>query len=141
MAWKTGALCAPVFAVQRRESFLLSWTEYRQSTLYTEKVSGYDLNYEVVDVKAPFLYDFVKEGILAQRQDEVHDGFVFVDHYEPVDPASWKAREVYQLHWSDTILDTYLVYWEGRIVEIQFYWTPTPEQIRLAAELLAPKGA
>ena len=125
----------------RQESFLLSRTEYSQSPLLTEEASGYDLDYEVVDVKAPFLYEFVKEGILSRRQDEIYDGFVFTDHYEPVDPTPWNAREVYQLHWSGSVMDTYLVCWEGRIVEIRFYWPPTSEQIRRAAEILAPEGA
>ena len=34
--------------------------------------------------------------------------------------------------------DTYLVCWEKRIVEIKFYWTPTREQIQIAAERLRP---
>lgn len=63
---------------------------------------------------------------------------MFVDHFEPVDPALWGAEEAYQLHWSDSILDTYLVCWDNRIVEITFYWQPTQEQIETAAERLGP---
>ena len=65
-------------------------------------------------------------------------GIVFTDHYEPADPAPWGAQEAYQVYFSDSFLNTYLVCWEERIVEIKFYWEPTPEQIRLAAEKLSP---
>lgn len=116
-----------------QESFLLSHAEYSQDTLFTSPDSQYCLHYEIMDVKAPFLYDVVKQGLLRARQDEVHDDFVFTDHYEPVDPSPWKAEEAYQLHWSDSILDTYLVCWDTRIVEITFFWAPTLEEIQTAA--------
>ena len=76
--------------------------------------------------------------MLHGRQDEIHNGVVFVDHFEPVDPALRGAEAVYQLHWDDSILDTYLVCWDTRIVELKFYWEPTKEQIQTAAELLCP---
>lgn len=75
-----------------------------------------------------------------ERQDEIHDDFVFEDHFEEIDPTPWGAEEAYQLHWSDSILDTYLVCWETRILEIKFYWQPTGEQIQIAAERLKPSA-
>lgn len=123
---------------RRQESWLVSYGDYRQDLLPGQEVNGYDLRYEITDVKAAFLYDFLKNRILRERQDEVHDGVVFVDHFEPVDPAPWDAEAVYQLHWSDTVLNTYLVCWENRIAEIQFYWEPTPEQLQTAAAKLKP---
>lgn len=89
-----------------------------------------------MDVKIPFLYDTVKDAMLNERQDEVHGDVIFIDHYEPIDAAIWEASAAYQLHWSDSILDTYLICWENRIVEIKFYWTPTPEQIEVVVEKL-----
>ena len=113
---------------------------YRQDLLYGQEIRGYDLSYEIIDVKLPILYDFIKDRILKERQDEIYDDFVFVDHFEPVDPTLWSADEVYQLHWSDGILNTYLVCWENRLVEIKFYWQPTQEQIQIAAEYLRPSA-
>lgn len=121
-----------------QESPLVAYGDYRQDLLYGQEIQRYDLSYEITDVKLPILYDFIKERLLKERQDEVHDGFVFIDHFEAIDPTPWDAEEVYQLHWSDSILDTYLVCWENRIVEIKFYWQPSQEQIQTAAEHLNP---
>ena len=38
-------------------------------------------------------------------------------------------------------MNTYLVCWENRIVEIQFYWEPTQEQIQIAAAQLKPSAS
>ena len=121
-----------------QESPLLAYGDYRQDLLYGQQVRGYELSYEITDVKVPLLYGFIRDRLVHERQDEIHDGFVFVDHFQPVDPAPWEALEAYQLHWSDSVLDTYLVCWEGRIVEITFYWSPTRAQIQAAAEALKP---
>lgn len=117
-----------------QESPLLAYGDYRQDLLFTEEIQGYELRYEITDVKVPFLYDFVKDGFIRDNQDEVLEKYLI-----PVDPAPWEAEEVYQVSWRDGVLDdTYLVCWEKRIVEIKFYWTPTREQIQIAAERLRP---
>ena len=117
-----------------QESPLLAYGDYRQDLLFTEEIQGYELRYEITDVKVPFLYDFVKDGFIRDNQDEVLEKYLI-----PVDPAPWEAEEVYQVSWSGGVLDdTYLVCWEKRIVEIKFYWTPTQEQIQIAAERLKP---
>lgn len=122
-----------------QETFLLSSTEYRQYAILTDGNDNIDerkLEYTVTEVKQDFLYDFIKQAVLNSRQDEVHDDFVFTDHYEPIDASIWIADGAYQLHWSDSVLNTYLIFWGNRIVEIKFYWEPTPEQIAIAVEKL-----
>lgn len=121
-----------------QESPLVAYGDYRQDLLYGQEIRGYRLSYEITDVKLPFLYGWIKDSLIRERQDEIYDDGVFVDHFEPVDPTQWGADEVYQLHWSDSILDTYLVCWDNRIVEITFYWQPTREQLQRAAECLRP---
>ncbi len=120
----------------QQESILLSYGKYRQDILFTENVGNYEIKYEIVDVKIPALYNFIKGRLVNTRQDEVHGDVIFTDHFEPIDPTLWNAQEVYQLHWSDSILDTYLVCWENRIVEITFFWEPTNEEIVIASEKL-----
>ncbi len=117
-----------------QESPLLAYGDYRQDLLYGQEVRGYELRYEITHVKVPLLYDFVKDGFIRDNQDEVLEKYL-----TPVDPAPWNAQEVYQVSWRDGELDdSYLVCWEKRIVEIKFYWTPTQEQIQIAAERLRP---
>lgn len=123
-----------------QETFLLSKTEYHQYVIPVRgvyKPEQRELSYTVIDVKQGFLQNFFRNAALNARQDETNDDVVFIDHYEPVDATVWNADAAYQLHWSDSVLDTYLVFWGNRIVEIQFYWEPTPEQIALAAEKLS----
>ena len=122
-----------------QETFLLSSTEYRQYAVPTDgndNVDERNLVYTVTEVKQDFMYDFIKRAVLNSRQDEVHDNFVFTDHYEPIDASIWNADDAYQLHWSDSVLNTYLIFWGNRIVEIKFYWEPTPAQIAITAEKL-----
>ncbi len=118
------------------ETILVSRSEYRQDHVKGGPAGLKDLAYTIVDIKFPFLYDTVKQAMLDERQDEIHGDHVFIDHYEPIDATIWEASAAYQLHWSDSILNTYLICWENRIVEIKFYWEPTPEQIAIAVEKL-----
>jgi len=123
-----------------QETFLLSSTEYRQYAVPVEgndKLNERELKYTVTEVKRDVLYDFIKEAMLNAHQDELHDGYVFTDHYEPADASIWNADDAYQLHWSDSVMNTYLIFWGNRIVEIDFFWEPTLEQISIAAEKLA----
>ena len=119
-----------------QETFLLSRCEYEQRPLFNQEERDYQLSYTVTDIKLPFLYNFIRQSLLEEHQDEAVDGYVFVDHYEPIDAAPWDAQAAYQVYREDGPRDTYLICWESRMVEIHFYWTPTPEQIRTAAELL-----
>lgn len=123
--------------MDHQETGLVSYTRYEQRALYTEPREVPNLSYTIIDIKATFLRDYIRQAVLNSRQDEVHDDFIFTDHYEPVDASIWGADEVYQLHWSDSILDTYLLFRDNRIVEIKFYWEPTAEQISTVAEILS----
>ena len=121
---------------KHNETLLVSRSEYRQDYVKGGPEGLKDLAYTIVDIKLPILYDTIKEAMLRERQDEVHGDVIFIDHYEPIDASLWEASVAYQLHWSDSILDTYLICWDNRIVEIKFYWDPTPEQIEIVVEKL-----
>ena len=124
------------------ESLLLGQFVMRQhprfdAVNYTEMP---DLEYTITEIKLPFLYEFCKNSLLNERKDEkTVDGQVdFYDHYEPVDPTPWKAKEAYRLYWSyGHFIDRYLLCYEKRIVEIMFYWEPTPEQMAITADKLS----
>jgi len=122
-----------------KETFLLSNTEYRQYAVpvgENDAIDECELEYTVTEAKWDFLYAPIKQAVLDSRQDELHGDFVFTDHYEPVDASPWNADDAYQLHWSDSVMNTYLICWGNRIVELKFYWEPTLEQIAIAAEKL-----
>lgn len=122
-----------------KESFLLSSTEYSQYAVPVDgndRVDERELEYTVTEVKWDWLYGFVRQAILESRQDEVHGDFVLTDHYEPVDPVPWGADDAYQVNFSDSMLNTWLLFRGNRIVELTFYWEPTPEQLEKAARAL-----
>lgn len=119
-----------------QSGFLLTREEYRQDLLPDQEIHNYEMTYTLYRPANGWVYDTVRRSLLNSRQDEVGDGYVFTDHYQQIDPAPWNAREAYQLYWSDSVLDTYLVCWEDKILEIKFYWQPTPDQIARAAEIL-----
>ena len=98
-----------------------------------------DLGYTLTIVKVPALYDLCKKTLLNQRRSAADKkGVIFIDHYEEIDAAPWLAEQAYQLHWSESVLNQYLLCYEDRIIEIEFDWTPTEEQMQIVAEKLNP---
>jgi len=122
-----------------QQTLLCAHSQYKQQALPlagNDPGTADDLAYALTQVRLPFLYEPIKKALLNTRQDEVFDDFVFINHYEAVDPSLWLAEEVYQLHWSDSVLETYLVCWEEGFAEITFYWQPSEEEISRAAQML-----
>lgn len=98
-----------------------------------------DLNYEVVIVKAPFLYNLCKNDFinwLERDNDKLPEKYW--DIYQPVDPTPWGATEVYQRYSSGEPINQFLICWADRIVEIDFDWdwVITDDLISIAAEHL-----
>lgn len=115
-----------------QESFLLAQTRYLQDRLLSDpKVSPapVELNYTVVEVKAPFLYDLCRQELLADPPLD--------EEYRPVDPAPWGAAEAYQRYWGQEPMGGYLLCYPKRLVKITFYNIElTPEQMGIAGEKL-----
>lgn len=89
-------------------------------------------------VKIPVIYNFCKNCIVNKDKDRIDtEGNILTNHYEKIDAAPWKAKEAYQLHWSDGILDKYILCYENCIVKIDFDWEPTDNQKEIVAEKLS----
>ena len=97
-----------------------------------------DLDYTLIEVKFSPLYDTFREELLTQYEDR-ND---YTDHqyfFTLIDPGPWQAEEAYQLYWgSNEPMEEYLIFWEDSILEINFEWTPTQEQMTIVAEKLNP---
>ena len=119
-----------------KQTFLLSQAQYRQRYIQGGPEGLGDLEYTVVDIKLPILYDAVKQSMLNKRQDNEQGKHIFINHYEPVDVTIWNAVEAYQFKTRDGFLNIYLVCWENRIIEINFAWEPTTKEITVAVEKL-----
>ena len=99
------------------------------------------LDYVIVIVKAPFLYDWCKEALYYRADDTLDDTWPddMKQVYKSISPAPWKAAEAYRLHFFDgTPRYRYLLCYENYLVDIQFDQELTEEQIAIVAEKLTP---
>ncbi len=118
------------------ESLFVKRTEYRHWPV-PDGQRAPSLEYTVTQVKLPFLYGFLRDGLLRQETDVFQNGtLVFEDHYVPIDPGPWGAEKAYQVMTEGDLMNRYLACYEDRFLEIRFDWPPTEEQIRLAVEKL-----
>lgn len=97
------------------------------------------LKYQAVAVKAPMLYERCKDELLDDFAHNyghpVPEDENWRSHVE-VDASHWGAREAYQLKLGETLQERYLLCYEDRIVEIDFDWEVTPEQMQIVGEKL-----
>jgi hypothetical protein len=126
--------------LKRSETFLLATIEAMQHPrLGVENHAATPhLEYTVVIVKAPFLYDLCKSRMF-DEQDESDDADTppeFQSTYEPMDVSPWNAVEVFQRMYSSGATNRYLLCYHDRIIEITFDWEPTPDQMAIVAEKL-----
>ena len=118
-------------------SALLSFREYRQRPRM-DALEQPDLEYDIVEIKVPALYDLCKKAMLERYWYNEPEEYRAV--YLPEDSAPGAADEVYRYYnrYYDeyTPYDRYLLCWEDRIAEIRFDREPTAEQLYTAAEIL-----
>lgn len=129
---------------QDEQTFLLGQCTVNQwpigpVELFPERIY---LDYEIILVKAPFLYDLCREAKLHER-----DGWSsYRDEgrycYESADPAPWGAEEAYRWIRGDVPSNQFLLFYPERIVEISLDWDgePAPEQMALVGERLGRGG-
>jgi uncharacterized membrane protein YiaA len=126
---------------KRSETFLLATMEAMQfPRLGAENYAATPhLEYTIVVVKAPFLYDLCKSWMFGE-QDESGNADIpaeFQSTYEPMDASSWNAVEAFQLVYRSGATNRYLLCYHDRLIEITFNWKPTPEQMAIVAEKLS----
>ena len=117
---------------------LLSRYEARQKTRY-DALSEPEMQYRIVHVKVPFLYNWVLEMML----EEFDHNYAYPD--EPnwkddrsIDPDPWGAEQAYQLYLGDEAHYRYLLCYEDRIIEIDLDWEPTTEDMAIVNQKLNP---
>ncbi len=98
------------------------------------------LEYTVVEVKVPALYDRCRRALLG-HWDETADKRIPEEYkkvYREQDPAPWQAKEAYVLYDRQTgeELSQYLICFADRIVEVDMSWEPSEEQMKIITEKL-----
>lgn len=98
-----------------------------------------DLRYVIVDVKAPGLFDLCLRDLLEQyagwEYTDVY-GNVYSDVFLESDAVPWGADAAYQGHVGEYSETEYILCYGNRIINIDFEWEPTAEQMALVAEML-----
>ena len=97
------------------------------------------LNYRIVVIKAPFLYNLCKKDLYYTADDTLDDTWPdemkHIYHFVASEP--WKAKEVYRLYDINGPRNRYLVCYENYLVDIEFDYELTEEQIAIIVEKLA----
>lgn len=118
------------------ESFFLAQYVARQYSFPGGKLAP-ELNYSIVDVKLPCLFDLCLSKCLNRydydREEPEEDRLVF----RHTDAIAWRADAAYQLYSHNEATNKYLLCWGNRIVSIRFDAIPTAEQIDVAVEKLS----
>ena len=125
---------------------LMTQYDYRQEVPFVFTVSpedGPELDYTVYQIRLDCLYAPVKNSFFKDKVYTLHGqiDFVFPHGWEATDAAPWGALDAYQHHdESGSPTGSYLLCYEGRIVEIRFDgWdsaAPTAEQMALVRDVL-----
>lgn len=119
-------------------SFLLTHETYTQRPRM-DALDQPNLEYELVIMKAGFLYDLCKNDFISWVERD--NGKLPPEHwdeYRLMDAPSWGAEDVYQLYYSGEPSNQFLVCWPDRMAEIKFDrdWTVTEDMMATAAEAL-----
>ena len=129
---------------QADSTFFITQRNFYQHIPFEQRQAGEQLeslDYTIVDIHLPALYPWCVEELLHDRDDwsgEMEDGQPFYYQYQAIDPAPWGAERAYQLWAGGEPATTYLICWQGRIVELDPTFALTQEQTTIAAEKLAP---
>ena len=96
------------------------------------------MEYDLVQVKWPFLYEDVKAQLVKNltQAAQLQIPYEERDRMEPVDAAPWSAREAYRVIdiGGDLGMDRYLLCYEDVLADIRFSWEPTAEQMAIVGE-------
>lgn len=115
---------------RREETFLLARTRYSQDALLGEGPGHPELDYTVVEVKAPFLYGLCRRSM--EKEDPL-----FETEYRPADAGPWGAKEAFRMYRRGEADDRYLLLWEDRLAEVRLTGLPlTPQRMAVVGEKL-----
>lgn len=126
------------------ESFRVSnsvFISYAEGTQFEHLEEGasveerLSINYEIIVIKVPFVYGLCKEELLSKYGfiDEDETGF---EGYCKDNIPQWGAEEVYRRYTGGTARNDFIVCYEDRLVQIDFNWDVTDEEIEKVCEIL-----
>lgn len=126
------------YRTERQESLLLAMNTYTQRSFHFGR--GQDLGYDVLQVKADYLYDYCLEQWT--QRDIGRDLAWFDRAYVDDDPTPWRADAAYRLYdtQSSELLNLWILCKGNYIVRINPDWDMTDEMKPLVLEKLGLAG-
>jgi len=96
------------------------------------------IDYTILVVKAPFIYDFCKNELLSDNDyDEKYPELQGYQGYRKVDIIQRGALEVYRNYdFENEPENEYIICYEDRILQIDFSWDVTDEEIEKVYEII-----
>ena len=94
-----------------------------------------NLEYNLVEVRADFLYEMSLEELMIVPVYMTEGAFISID------PAPWGAERAWQLHDGDELRKWYVLCYEDFVLEILPSWEMTAEQMAAVGEIFAEEGA
>ncbi len=107
--------------------------------LRIEDLMEVDLEYDIVEVKVPFLYQWCKDILL----DEFMQDYVFSEEEEDqveaieISASVWGAKEAYQLFYWDAFETKYFVCYENYIIMLNTDWEMTEKQMAVVGQIFS----
>lgn len=119
------------------ESLLVKVQDFYQRPRY-DMLDQPDIRYTIAEVKADFLFDFCLEAILESDRDAWSEdvyGNITYDEFRKIDASPWSADAAYQEFSGEYALNTYLLCYGNKIVEINPDWDMTLEQMQILGDM------
>ena len=104
--------------------------KYQHIHQFPEEIIRTDLQYELVNVKMPFLYEFCLARLMGVPP------YIENGAYREINPTPWGADRVWQLFEGEKARDWYVLCYGDTILEIIPTWSFTNEQIAIIAEFM-----
>lgn len=120
-------------------SLFLDRQEVRCRTGFDQEEELPGMDYTLVKLHAPFLYNACFRELCREKEERVAtlvDGNVVHAQYMEVESTSWGAEEAYQLNLAGEFQQEYILCWKDRIVQLGADWDLTTEQMAVAGEKL-----
>jgi len=98
-----------------------------------------ELHYSIVETPYKWLYDIALNNLILwpPGSEEILSNGKPYRYFEEIEMPIWQANRVYQQYTQDEADDEYIVCWEDRIINIDFNWTPSREEIERAYQMLS----
>ena len=129
-----------------RESYLVSnsqFISYVDGFQAEKREEGAEelmmIDYTILVIKVPFLYDFCKNELLKEYRYLSDDVLIEKSGYKKTDAAKWGAEEVYCYYFDDEPSNKFVACYEDRMIKIDFSWDVTDSDMEKVCELMLKK--